>query len=168
MPASLLSHNAPPVHYPVGGSRLAGAAHAVFAALGACVLAAWCIVAAVVDWRQGVTALAWVAACCWGGHAMRSAASGELSWDGMAWQWAGAPPRQDVALGVHLDFQRALLVSLRDGRGPVLWLWLERRACPERWDMLRRAVYSRARMGAAPNAAHQDREPMDRVVSTPP
>jgi toxin CptA len=48
---------------------------------------------------------------------------------------------------VSLDLQQCVLLRWSAGRTPH-WLWLERRQRPERWDDLRRAVYSRARMEA--------------------
>jgi toxin CptA len=43
-----------------------------------------------------------------------------------------------------LDTQSLLLVRLDEPTQRARWLWLERRARPERWQDLRRAIYSRA------------------------
>jgi toxin CptA len=56
-----------------------------------------------------------------------------------------------------LDLQRLLLLRWHGAAGGVQWLWAERARHPDRWDALRRAVYSRATpdalQGAKPPAA---------------
>ena len=72
---------------------------------------------------------------------------GTLVWNGAHWLLESP---QGVALcmpcsqlHVPLDLQRRLGLHLQPQAGPALWLWLEQRSLPMRWDDLRRAVYSR-------------------------
>lgn len=79
---------------------------------------------------------------------------GLLRWDGKGWSLdhpSGSAHDEPVTLQqapqVLLDLQSHLwLCATTAGRGR-LWLWLERSAQPEHWWDLRRAVYSRARLG---------------------
>ncbi|HEY0202238.1 MAG TPA: hypothetical protein VGC24_11145, partial [Burkholderiaceae bacterium] len=62
-----------------------------------------------------------------------------------------------------LDLQSRLLLALYarpGGRGHCIWLWLEHRTNPLRWQDLRRALYSRARVDAD-GIGHAGREPAD-------
>jgi hypothetical protein len=90
----------------------------------------------------GRAALAWL-----------RAPAGILAWDGREWTWEGAP--LDGPPAAALDLQAWLLLRLH---GHPRWLWLERAAKPQRWDALRRAVYSPAStaapQGAQPPVAH--------------
>jgi toxin CptA len=54
-------------------------------------------------------------------------------------------------LEVSLDLQRSMLVRWA-GSGGSRWFWLERASRAERWEDLRRAVYSRAAPQAPPDA----------------
>jgi toxin CptA len=120
-------HNAPSVSYPVGRSRFCGVLLAALWLAGAALVGAWC-------WQQ----------------AMRP---GNLRWDGQVWLWhaaglADGAEAEPVVLRAHLDFQRHLLISLRQSSGSVAWCWLESAQMPQRWADLRRAVYSPARSQA--------------------
>ena len=53
---------------------------------------------------------------------------------------------------VALDLQRWMLLEGKTVSG-THWFWVERRGQPERWDDMRRAVYSRARPQAGSAAA---------------
>ena len=75
----------------------------------------------------------------------RALPTGDLHWGGAHWELKSAGRSVDGAcLCVHADLQRFMLVRLESADQPPCWLWLERRAHPERWNDLRRAVYSRA------------------------
>lgn len=142
-------HDAPSVSYPVGRSRWAGA---LAASLWLCGLAGallWAAQPQVAFWRL---ALAWTAAAVAGVVALRTwwrTPRGVLAWDGSGWTWTpdgghGVPGELQVAL----DVQHLLLVRFR-AAGAGGWFWLERGG-GERWDELRRAVYSRAGPAALP------------------
>ncbi len=85
----------------------------------------------------GAGALAWVG---W-----KKVPSGQLAWDGEFWRWESLAYQAGVAgyeLSVVADFQHTLLLRLQNPARAGLWLWAERKALPERWLDLRRAVYS--------------------------
>ena len=137
-------HSAPSVSYPVGRSRFAAGLS----------LAAWLLgVAAVALWSAQVRAPAWqlvaslllvlVAGACAAWHWWRSPL-GLLNWDGENWNWLAAGQERAGSIEVSLDLQHWLLLRWTGG-SPSRWLWLERARCCERWEELRRAVYSRAR-----------------------
>ena len=149
-------HGAPSVNYPVGRSRF----------LGAWLLAAWLTGAAAnVGWwfqaqpapsrlLPAVLVLVGAGLIAW--HGWSRTTGGELAWDGEHWSWAGTTDAANRGVDVGIDLQRHLL--LRWGSGPgSRWLWIDRASRPERWDDLRRAVYSRATpqalAGAQPPAA---------------
>ena len=90
---------------------------------------------------------------CW--RFWRQQAARQLRWDGERWwlidagrEHEGAPPQ------VRLDAQRWLLLWFRPlagGRG--MWLWAQASADPQRWHLLRCALYSpmtSAAQGSAP------------------
>jgi toxin CptA len=165
----LILHNAPPVVYPLGRSHF----------LGALLLGLWlCGLLAILLWHlQGAGQFDWrfvlmvgsvlgvgVAACT----AWRYAPVGRLAWDGQVWLWesplyqAGAVEYQ---LCVLADFQRLLLLRLESPGHARLWLWVERRAMPERWLDLRRAVYSPRKSPLSPwQHDAQHREPLPAVA----
>jgi toxin CptA len=144
-------HDAPSVSYPVGRSRWAGA---LAASLWLCGLAGallWSAQPQVAFWRL---ALVWTAVAVAGVVALRTwwrTPRGVLAWDGSGWTWTpdgghGVPGELQVAL----DAQRLVLVRFR-AAGAHGWFWLDRGG-GERWDELRRAVYSRAGPAAQPDA----------------
>ena len=76
---------------------------------------------------------------------LKSSRAGTLTWDGQVWHWASTGYRAGVAeyqVAVAADFQHLVLLQLENQANARLWLWAERRALPERWLDLRRAVYS--------------------------
>ncbi len=142
-------HGAPSVSYPVGRSRFMGLMLSLAWLLGVVVTGLWSLYAP--SWRP---AIGWGLLAATGSFALWRwwrGASGVLAWDGEAWQWSGQADARSGTLEVTLDFQRFLLLRWRSD-GQSQWLWLERVARPERWDDLRRAVYSRARIEALPAA----------------
>ena len=143
-------HDAPSVNYPVGRSRWAAALGAAAWLGGAAVTLLWSAQPQVAAWRLAIAWTAVAAAALLSWRAWRAAPGGVLAWDGAAWTWArhgAGGVSGDVR--VALDLQRLLLVRW-DGADGRLWLWLERASGRERWDELRRAVYSRARPAALP------------------
>lgn len=136
--------DAPSVTCPVGRSVFGGALMAAVWLAGVAAALLWSAQPALAAWRL---ALAWSAVAVVGVLALRSwlgASEGVLAWDGAAWSWSeGARPAASGQLELSLDLQHTMLVRWHDG-GVRRWLWLERRCCPERWNDVRRAVYSRA------------------------
>jgi hypothetical protein len=142
-------HQAPPVSYPVGRSLGVGLATLFFGVAGVAAMATWA-------WRGGAGVglagvLAALVLACWALWCWARAPAGVLSWDGQAWRWSARAGASGL-LKVRLDFQGLLLVQWQPPPAPVEWLWLERRADPQRWADLRRAVYSRANPDALPEA----------------
>jgi toxin CptA len=146
-------YRAPSVSYPVERSRFLGGLLAVLVlagvAAGAMVgqrtpLHAWQVV---VVWA--VILLAGLGA----GFFWRSLPQGELRWDGHCWEGPGAATRPS-GVRVHLDLQRHLLVRLQEAGDTGSWLWLSAASRPERWDDVRRAVYSRAMTEAKQDGAN--------------
>ncbi|HWI80691.1 hypothetical protein [Ramlibacter sp.] len=138
-------HDAPSVSYPVGRSRWGAALLALAWLAGVAAVLAWSLQPQVAAWRL---AAAWSAVIGAGALALRQyrrAPAGILAWDGASWSWSeGSGPAASGRLRLSLDLQQILLVHWRGDRGSR-WIWLERASRRERWDDLRRAVYSRAR-----------------------
>jgi hypothetical protein len=87
------------------------------------------------------------------GLGWKNAPVGQLRWDGQDWCWESRDyqlgmPARDIA--VALDFQRFVLLRLKNHNHTTLWLWASRSAMPERWLDLRRAVHARRRPIAEP------------------
>ena len=146
-------HNAPSVSYPVGRSRFLARLQCVLWLLGVVAVAAWFWQLGALGWRQmlaavGVALAGWVAMQSWW-----RMPSGFLRWDGQQWFWMGSGEPCEVRIHVHLDLQRHLLLSLRSQSGVQLWCWVEQASQPQRWDDLRRAVYSPARAQAERDSA---------------
>jgi toxin CptA len=147
----LITHNAPPVVYPLGRSRFQGWLLA-FVWCGGLLLAFWWAAAMrQIDWRiflaGGCIAAAGVTAYI----GWKNAPVGQLAWDGQHWRWESPGYQTGIAeqqLSVIADFQHLLLLRIENPAHASLWLWLERRALPERWLDLRRAVYSPHRLSA--------------------
>jgi hypothetical protein len=97
-----------------------------------------------VDWRAGLLVLCVLGAgmAAWRGSPGR-ALSDVLDFDGSRWSIRGAGGWQAAGARVALDGQSWLLVRMTEPGGACRWVWLERRTMPERWQNLRRAVYSR-------------------------
>lgn len=146
------------MQYPVLRSRWLASALALYALAGGLALLAWALVGAGTHW--GWTSAAgglWLVCSALAGWFWRTAPCGTLVWNGADWTLESS---QGVALcapctslQVPFDLQRRLWLRLQPDTGRALWLWLERRSQPERWDDLRRAVYSRVRSGG-PDAGH--------------
>ncbi len=67
----------------------------------------------------------------------------DLVFDGQHWSLCGQDARKGARISVVLDMQFLVLVRLDEPAQHARWLWLERRARPEQWQDLRRAIYSR-------------------------
>jgi toxin CptA len=146
-------HNAPSVSYPAGRSRFAASL----------LLGLWLLgCAAALLWhsqspdsrRLGAMLLVLAAAGLFAASHWWRTPDGTLTWDGERWSWSVQPEAAAVEVEVALDLQRALLLHWKASGAPR-WIWLERASRTERWDDLRRAVYSRAR----PTALQQAQRP---------
>jgi toxin CptA len=143
-------HDAPSVTCPVGRSLCGGVILLLLWLAGGTAALLWSAQPQVAPWRL---AGMWTAVAAAGLLALRSwrrSSVGVLAWDGTGWTWneaahAGVGGRLELSL----DLQHTILVRWHDG-GPRRWLWLERRRCRDRWDDVRRAVYSRAGPQALP------------------
>jgi hypothetical protein len=138
-------HSAPAVSYPVERSR--NAEHLLLALWFCGAASAVSIGARLGDfgWRQALLALAMGVTSVLTWHCTaRRAAPAELDYDGQHWSISGRLGLRAAAIHVALDLQFLLLVHLVASGRTRRWIWLDRRAKPERWRDLRRAVYSRA------------------------
>ena len=96
------------------------------------------------DWRivftLGVVFIAGVAArIAW------HRPEGQLIWDGQDWRLESVHIPAGIAehdIAVIADFQSVLLLRMESQGGTSRWLCLERRASPDRWLDVRRAVYA--------------------------
>ncbi len=163
-------HHAPAVAYPVQRPLGLGAAMLLIWLAGGCALFAWALQSgrpqgasdAFEQGRHAGVLLMWL--LC-GGAALwqwRAMPQGQISWDGLVWQWISSQPPstpREGSLEVVLDLQRQVLARWRpqahalpgDGtRGA--WLWLRAGAAPAQWHGLRCAVYSPAAVQNPPSA----------------
>lgn len=145
-------HSAPSVTYPVGRSRFAGLAVLALWLLGAATVLAWWLQAQAPGWRTLAALLVVTGSGALAALTLHRSPVGSLSWDGEKWRFPPLEQQADGAIGVALDLQQWILLHGKTGAGSQ-WLWVERRAKPERWDDMRRAVYSRARPQAESAAA---------------
>ncbi|RST54914.1 hypothetical protein [Variovorax sp. DXTD-1] len=139
-------HSAPSVTYPVGRSR--GATRILIAtwALGACCAGLSCYLFDSAGWRQLLLVLSVLFSGIAAALGLRSDGAGVLHFDGLRWSLTGTDRGRAVhaaQASVALDLQSLLLVRLTEPGRAARWIWTERRALPERWRDLRRAVYSR-------------------------
>jgi hypothetical protein len=138
-------YSAPSVSYPVGRSR--DAEHLLLT-LWFCGAASAAGVGAQLGgpgWRQALLALGvgMTGLLAWRSIGRRNVPT-ELNYDGQHWSLSGRAGLQAATVRVALDLQFLLLVHLAGAGRAQRWIWLDRRAKPERWRDLRRAVYSRA------------------------
>ncbi len=145
-------HSAPSVTYPVGRSRFAGLLAASLWLAGVAVTALWSHQAPSLDWRHGLALAVVLGSGMVAARSWWAAAEGELRWDGQHWWWSASGESLAGVVTVALDLQGRMLLCWCGEPAPSAglrqWLWLERGRQPERWDDLRRAVYSRARTDA--------------------
>ena len=141
----MTTHNAPPVVYPLGRSHFQDWLLLCLWLAGLLLVLLWIYVTRQLDWRT-ILALAAVLAAGVAAHfGSKKTPVGQLAWDGQVWRWESASYQTGIAeyeLSVVADFQHRLLLRLENQALASLWLWVERRAAPERWLDLRRAVYS--------------------------
>jgi toxin CptA len=144
--AASFMHSAPSVTYPVGRSRFAAALLLLLWLLGGGAIAFWGNETHASGGRLAIATAVWIAAGVFAGIHWWRSPTGTVVWDGESWNWSGWGA-DTGALQVNLDLQRFMLIRCAGSR-EAYWFWLERASRPERWDDLRRAVYSRATPGA--------------------
>jgi len=150
-------HNAPSVSYPAGRSRLAAALLLGVWLLGCAAAALWHLHTPDA-WRLATLLATLCAAGAFAGWHWWHAPSGTLAWDGEGWTWSVQPEAAAASVEVGLDLQRSLLLRWRGG-GASQWIWLDRGTRAERWDDVRRAVYSRARPKTLQHASRPAAKP---------
>jgi len=141
----LTIHNAPPVVYPLGRSRFQACLLLGLWLAGLVSVLLWFSLARQLDGRMAAALVAVLAAGVAAHGGWKNAPSGQLAWDGEVWCWESPGYQTGIAeqrLSVIADFQHLLLLRLENQAHASLWLWAERRALPERWLDLRRAVFS--------------------------
>jgi toxin CptA len=147
-------HGAPSVSYPVGRSRFAAGLLLLLWLLGMAAVILWSVQVRMPGWQLAASVLLLLAVGLCAAWSWWRAPLGTLSWDGESWNWSAAGQEGTGSLQVGFDLQHWLLLRWADGKASR-WLWLERARYLERWEDLRRAVYSRAR----PQALRQDQPP---------
>ncbi|MGH8831837.1 MAG: hypothetical protein ACREXV_12200, partial [Polaromonas sp.] len=148
----MTTHNAPPVVYPLGRSRFQGWLLLGLWLAGLLLVLLWFCVTRQSDWRMVLALVAVLGAGVAARTGWNNAPAGQLAWDGEVWRWESSSYQTGIAeheLSVVADFQHMLLLRLENHARARLWLWVERRALPERWLDLRRAVYSPRKSPAA-------------------
>jgi toxin CptA len=144
-------HSAPSVSYPVGRSPFAAGLLSGAWLLGVAAVGLWSFQIQAPGWQLGASlGMLLLTGLCAARNWLR-APQGMLSWDGQSWSCSAGAQTQEGVPEVGLDFQRWLLLRW-SGATVARWFWLERSRHPERWEDLRRAVYSRAK----PQALRQD------------
>jgi hypothetical protein len=156
--------SAPSVSYPVGHSRFARRLLGVLWVMGsiAALAAHWRLDA--VDWRNGLLFLSVLAAtaAAWRSFVRRMTIA-VLQFDGAGWSTSSAAGTAPAKVAIALDLQVSLLLRLSWPDATSRWVWLDRRAMPERWSALRRAVYSRPAALDAVLAAPSSKTPAGTV-----
>ena len=144
-------HSAPSVSYPVGRSRFAAGLLSGCWLLGVAAVGLWSFQMRAAGWQLAASLGVLLLTGLWAAWNWLRAPQGLLSWDGQSWSWSAGAQAEEGTPEVGLDLQRWLLLRW-SGAAASHWLWLQRARQPERWDDLRRAVYSRAK----PQALRQD------------
>jgi hypothetical protein len=109
----------------------------------------WSFVTMKPDWRLAISFAVVLGTGAAARIGWNHAGAGQLSWDGEFWRWESSSYQTGIVeyeLSIIADFQHMLLLRLENRSHARLWLWAERRAMPERWLDLRRAVYSPRRL----------------------
>lgn len=138
-------HNAPPVSYPLGRSRLQAQLLLLVWLGSAAAISYWMATVQELGWRQvlGASTLALSGALAW--TFWKNSPVGHLSWDGQAWYWEskGYPSgAAEQTVSVAFDCQMMMLLQIDNPAQARLWIWAEKRMFAERWLDFRRAVYS--------------------------
>lgn len=149
-------HSAPSVNFPVGRSRVAGRGLWLLWCGGAASAMAASLAGHVLGWR---TLVLISTVLCAGAVLRRFLVDRAVSirellhFDGHGWSLSRATAFGEGRVEVCLDFQVLMLLNLSEPGCSRRWMWLERAADPQRWQDLRRAVYSRAPMAGQDTSA---------------
>jgi len=145
-------HSAPAVSYPVGRSFFYATLMLGLHGLSAGVLVAWAGVSDAVGLGHVAVLLLWFISAAAAATSWWRSPAGALIWDGQHWAWVSGDQSRPVAVSVTLDLQNIMLMQLLSSEAPILWLWLERQAAPQRWRAYRRAVFARQTANQARDA----------------
>lgn len=153
-------HRAPALSFPLGRSRFLGTLVLLTGLSGLAVGLFWHLALDGSGWRQAVFALTWLSVFVFAFRSWWHTANGKLRWDGQSWHWTDAATTLSGQLGVHLDWQFCLILSLRPESGRRIWLCPERWRDVTHWNALRRAVFARQGADSAqPEASSRDGAP---------
>ena len=136
--------NAPPVEYPIGGTRIP-----LFLVFAVWALALLVVAMLAIKVPAHAASMVWVGAlvavlALIAFAATLRARPGVLCWDGKSWTCVHSGRAVAGRLVVALDLQRLLLLRFRSDAGGTTWCWMILTAPASRWDALRRAVFSGA------------------------
>jgi hypothetical protein len=137
-------HNAPAVSYPVGRSRFQKTLLLVVLLAGAFAQGLWWLQSAEHGVIHGLGFLLWLMLGAWAFWSAGHTPQQQLVWDGQDWRLESGARSSMVTPQVILDLQHDLLVFLRPAGGSAFWVWPTRKAQPERWLALRRALFNPA------------------------
>lgn len=136
-------HRAPALSYPLGRSRFQGTLVASTCLAGALVGGLWWLASDALNWRHALFGFIWIMALVLAASSWWHAPAGTLRWDGQDWHWMGRTEFVTGRVGVHLDLQFCLVLSLQPPSGRCLWLFPQRRSDAPQWNALRRALFAR-------------------------
>ncbi|HXD39506.1 MAG TPA: hypothetical protein VN649_03020 [Ramlibacter sp.] len=143
-------HSAPSVSYPAGRSRCAAGLLLLAWLLGGAATAMWWLQSQSPGWRLSAACFVLLAAGAFAAWAWWYSERGILAWDGETWNWTDVAGTLAGTIEVRLDLQHCVLLRWTSENG-LRWFWLERAGGAQRWEDLRRAVYSRARLEVPPD-----------------
>jgi toxin CptA len=135
-------HRAPAVNFTVKRSRWQARLIACLGLLALAILAVFAQGQAVLDVRTGVVALAILVTCSLAFLGWRQSPQGSLRWDGQHWHWSGFPDNTVCRLGLLMDLQSVVVVTLKAETQSSISLWLETTCGDANWKALRRAIVS--------------------------
>lgn len=138
-------HLAPAVNYSVKRSRWHARLIASVSLLAVFTLAAFARDQMALDERTGVLTFAILMASILAFIGWKRSPQGTLRWDGEHWVWSGFAGRPACRLGLIMDFQSVMLVTIKAEVAQTqstIFLWLEAIPGDASWRPLRRAIVS--------------------------
>lgn len=144
--------NAPSVTYPVGRFPWAGRLLPGLWLSGVFVACGWAAGSAPSAWRLACIVVSIVVMGGFAAWSWQRTPVGDLAWKDGQWRWEGDGEGLTGAVECCLDLQTSMLVRF-EAHGTTrraVWLMLARANHPAKWNDLRRAVYSRARIPPSP------------------
>ena len=155
-------HRAPAVFFTVKRSRWQLRLIACLVLLALWILVIFASGQTAQDHPAAVLALAIVVASSVALWEWKYAPQGSLRWDGQHWYWSGFRENPACNLGLHMDFQRVVVVSIHAKARAPIFLWLEANPGDPSWPSLRRAIVS-----SLPAGAGESKEDRPGVVGDP-